>query len=91
MSFVRLAIYFIPAFTILTMDLKLSSAFQVRSAAAQFQEHVQADATAEEVAGGGGLHHGHLGLHRQDRRAGQEAEEADLHRGIDKGGAGAAL
>ena len=91
MSFVRLAIYFIPAFTILIMGLKLSSAFQVRSAAAQFQEHVQADAAAEEVAGGGGLDDGDLRLHRQDRRAGEEAEEADLHRGIDKGGAGAAL
>ena len=64
---------------------------QVRGPPVELQEHVQADAAAEEVAGGGGLDHGHLGLHRQDRRAGQEAEEADLHRGIDKGGAGAAL
>ena len=65
--------------------------FQVRGSAAEFQEHVQADAAAEEVAGGGGLHHRHLGLHRQDRRAGEEAQEADLHRGLDKGGARAAL
>ena len=91
MTFVRLAIYFIPAFTILTMDLKLSSAFQVRSAAAQFQEHVQADAAAEEVAGGGGLDNRHLGLHRQDRRAGAEAQEAHLHRGLHQGRPRAAL
>ena len=72
-------------------DLKCSSALQVRSSAAQFQEHVQADAAAEEVAGGGRFHHGHLGLHRQDRRAGEEAEEADLHWGLDKGSVGTAL
>ena len=94
MIFVCLMIDFIPAFTIQwceTTDVKCSSSFQVRSSATKFQEHVQTDAAAEEVAGGGRLHHGHLGLHRQDRRAGKEAEKANLHRGLDQGGVGTAL
>ena len=67
------------------------SNFQVRGPSAEFQEHVQADAAAEEVAGGGGLDDRHLGLHRQDRRAGTEAQEAHLHRGLHQGRPRAAL
>ena len=63
----------------------------VRGPAAQFQEHVQADAAAQEVAGGGGLDDRHLGVDRQDRGSGPEAEEADEHRGLDQGRTGAAL
>lgn len=45
---------------------------------------MQVDAPAEEVAGGGGLDDGDLGVDRQDRSAGQEAEEANEHRGVNQ-------
>ncbi len=64
---------------------------QVRGPPAELQEHVQADATPQEVAGGGRLYHRDLGQHRQDRRTGPEAEEANLNRGQHQGSTGAAL
>ncbi len=42
---------------------------------------MQADAAAEEVAGGGRLDDRHVGVDRQDRGAGPETEEANEHRG----------
>jgi len=52
---------------------------------------VQVDAAAQEVAGGGGLDDGDLGVDRQDRCTGPETKEADQHRGLDQGRVGAAL
>jgi len=47
----------------------------VRGAAAVVQEHVQAQAAAAKVAGGGGLDDGLADQHRQDRGAGPQAQE----------------
>ena len=63
----------------------------LRGTPAQLQEHVQVDAAAQEVAGGGRLHDGDFRVHRQDRGPGPEAEEEDQHRGHDQGCPGAAL
>ena len=84
-SFTPICIYTKGLQTLTTLN------FQVRGPSAEFQEHVQADAAAEEVAGGGGLDDRHLRLHRQDRRAGTEAQEAHLHRGLHQGRPRAAL
>lgn len=63
----------------------------VRGAAAVVQEHVQAQAAAAKVAGGGRLDDGLADQHRQDRGAGSQAQEAHQHRGVRQGGPGAAL
>jgi len=54
---------------------------QVRGAPTELQEHVQTQAPAQQMAGGGGLHLGKPDQPGQDRRAGEEEEKADLDRG----------
>uniref|UniRef100_A0A8B9WSS4 Uncharacterized protein n=1 Tax=Bos mutus grunniens TaxID=30521 RepID=A0A8B9WSS4_BOSMU len=63
----------------------------LRGPAAELQEHVQAQTVAQQVAGGGGLEHRQPHEHRQDRGAGPQAQEADLHRGERQGRTGEPL
>ena len=58
---------------------------QVRGSPAELQEHVQVEAAAAEVARGGGLDDRLADQHRQDRRPGQETEEAYVDRGVGEG------
>ena len=52
---------------------------------------MQAEAVVTKVAGGGGQHDGDEREHRQNSRAGEEAEKEDEHRGVDQGRPRAAL
>ncbi|GIY92614.1 hypothetical protein CEXT_691281 [Caerostris extrusa] len=71
-----------PALNVNRLATLVISALLIRSPAAELQEHVQAEAPAGQVAGGGGQHHGLPDLHRQDRRPGTQAKEEDQHRGV---------
>ena len=52
---------------------------------------MQVEAVVTKVVGGGRQHDGDECEHRQDRGPGEEEEEEDFDRGVDQGGAGAAL
>ena len=63
----------------------------VWGAPVELQKHVQTEAVAGQMAGGGGQRHRLAQLHRQNLPAGPETEKAHQHRGDGQGVAGAAL